>query len=125
MFKIMQEKSSAFYTTLVFTHAEPGPTARLLQWQPWGTPNSHRHQDVPLVRPVASGTRGPGHDKPMRRRPGSLLTCTGRTPAWSCAWVTPGWGGGSLGHVWDNPPKNGQRGRQERGCWCTVWEHGL
>lgn len=48
----MQEKSSAFYRTLVFIHAEPGPAARHLQRQgsslrPRGTPNSHRHQDVP------------------------------------------------------------------------------
>lgn len=48
----MQEKSSAFYRTLVFIHAEPGPAAKHLQWQgsglrPRGTPNSHRHQDVP------------------------------------------------------------------------------
>lgn len=29
----MQEKSSAFYTTLVFIHAETGPTVKHLQWQ--------------------------------------------------------------------------------------------
>lgn len=50
---------------------------------------------------------------------------TGFTPVWSCAWLMPTGGRGSLGHVWDNPTENDQRGWQERGCWCTVWEHGL
>lgn len=128
----MQEKSSAFYRTLVFIHAEPGPAAKHLQWQgsglrPRGTPNSHRHQDVPPpIRAMASvGMRGPGDCKFACRRPGSLPTCTGFTPVWSCACLTPVWGRGSLGHVWDNPTENDQRGWQERGCWCTVWEHGL
>lgn len=76
----MQEKSSAFYRTLVFFHAEPGPAARHLQRQgsglwPQRTPNSHRHQDVPPIHAVASvGAWGPGDCKFERRRPGSLLT---------------------------------------------------
>lgn len=122
----MQEKSSAFYRTLVFIHTEPGPARRHLQWQgsglrPRGTPNSHWHQDVHPIHAVASvGTR-----MFACSRPGSFLTCTGFTPVWSCVWLTPVWGRGSLGHVWNKPTKNDQRGWQERGCWRTVWEHGL
>lgn len=28
-------------------------------------------------------------------------------------------------HVWDHQAGSAQRGWQEHGCWCTVWEHGL